>query len=132
MSDIEISKEPESAKPAMPPKAQRAQTRGVLQRVLGGQKVMSDIEISKEVFMQEAIALDIPQVVAARLFDEFDLDGNQKVSLSEIDKATESTCVKRNQNYVDTNLLKVNLPILALEDTGPSSPVSDTERMYWR
>lgn len=118
------------------PDAQRAQTQGILQRVLTGRGRTvdnnSEVEISKDVFIQKALGLEISEVVAARLFEEFDLNNNQKVSLAEIDEAMGGIRFKRRQSYVDAHLLKVNLPLLTPEVTEFTSPKFELGRHFSR
>lgn len=78
-------------------------------------------KISREVFIAKAADLAVPSVAAEQIFDEFDVRGENQVSLADIDDST-GFSFKRKVNYVDTHLLKVDLPLLAWEEEAHMSP----------
>lgn len=78
-------------------------------------------QIPREVFIAKAAELGVPSAAAEQIFDEFDVRGENQVSLADIDDST-GFSFKHKVNYVDTHLLKVNLPLFAWEEEANMSP----------
>lgn len=74
-----------------------------------------DYEVTMREFVEEAATRSIPRTAATVIFKEFDLDGDHRVSLHEVDEACThaeyGAASNPNRGKVDAHLYRVNLPI---------------------
>jgi len=88
-------------------------------------------EISKENFMVAAENAQVPAQAALQIFEEFDQNHDEMLSLREIEDVMGTRGITPTKNYVDTHLMKVCLPVGQVEDFGrnePPTPVYDSKQ----
>lgn len=102
--------------PDAQPTLLRSSTR-CLQRLLSQSSCSEVPEVTRDHYMATATELGVPSLAASQMFDEFDLNHDNSVSLAEIDESM-GCRFKCSRNYVDTHLMKVNLPCFFPQEGG--------------